>query len=182
MITRGLVDAEHHTFLISAADTDPTETYSEGQVFDAGNNLISVHTGIAYGPVNVILEQLSGDDDMFLNGGPAIDLDAWDNVEEVHVVCRQPMLFITLSNEIVEEFGELTSPIGARCFRIATRGRAEHWDMDVDSATEDYLIQTSARWQPVDDPRDQSHRRCVARRTLNRRLPTTLTGTPVLKE
>lgn len=142
MITRGLVDAEHHTFLISAADTDPTETYSEGQVFDAGNNLISVHTGIAYGPVNVTLEQLSGDDDMFLNGGPAIDLDAWDNVEEVHVVCRQPMLFITLSNEIVEEFGELTSPIGARCFRIATRGRAEHWDMDVDSATEDYLIQT----------------------------------------
>ena len=142
MTITGLISAGHHTFLISAADSDPTDTYTTGQVFDAGNNLISVHTGIAYGPVNVTLELLSGEDHIFENGGPYIDLDAFDNIEEVTVVCREPMLFITLENEIVEEFGELTSPNGARHFRIATRGRAKHWDLDVDTPNEDYLIQT----------------------------------------
>ncbi|MBD0862617.1 hypothetical protein IA539_15565 [Gordonia sp. zg691] len=136
------VDVSHHSFLISGQEIDPTATYAQGSVFDAGDNLIAVHTGIASGPVAVVIERF--DDDPLLDTGvPPIDLSAWENVDEVTVPCRTEMWVITLDGEIVSAFGVFgPSSSGTRTFRIAVRGRASNWDSIVDEPTEDYLVQT----------------------------------------
>ncbi|OAK56239.1 hypothetical protein [Rhodococcoides kyotonense] len=68
----GNVAVSYHTFLISGRDTDPTETYSSGSVVEAGNDLISVRTGIASGPVSVTVERFDGDP-ILESGVPPID-------------------------------------------------------------------------------------------------------------
>ncbi len=135
------------------------ETFCEGAECDTSFTKVAASpalpSGIAYGTVNATLELLSSEDHIFENGGPYIDLDAWDNFEEVTVVCREPMLVITLENEIVEEFGELTSPNGARHFRIATRGRATHWDLDVDTPYRGLPHSNLAHWKPAKNPKSK---------------------------
>lgn len=133
---------EHHAFLTSAADTDPPGgAVTTGTVFDARNNLTSVHTGIAHSHVNATLNYCPAK----ITPSKVAGLHRFrriGNVEEVTVACRELMLFVALKNEIVEGFGTLTTPQGARHLCISTRDRTTHWELDVDRPTEDALIQT----------------------------------------
>lgn len=144
----GTVEVSHHLFLISGTDIDPTATYSHGSVFDAGNNLISVHTGIASGPVEVTVERFDGDP-LLESGTLPTDDSAWESIDEVTVPSQVDMCFITLNGEIIDSLGAFVAPpSGARSFRVCARGRASNWDMIVDEPTERYLVQT---W-PSDGP------------------------------
>lgn len=148
-VSSNVVDVSYHSFLISGPEIDPTATYTQGSVFDAGDNLVSVHTGIASGPVAVVIERFDGDP-LLETGVPPIDLSEWENVDEVTVPCRTDMWVITLDGEIVSEFGVFEpSASSTRTFRIAVRGRASNWDLIVDEPTEDYLIQT---WSTSSSP------------------------------
>lgn len=141
-MTSGDIAVSYHAFLISGLDTDPTETYTRGSVFEAGNDLISVRTGIASGPATVTVERFEGDP-ILETGVPPIDESQWESIDEVTIPCRTEMWFITLDGEVLDLFGSFSgSRIGTRTFRIAARGRAENWDMIVDEPTEHYLIQT----------------------------------------
>lgn len=132
----------YHTFLISGRDADPTDTYSSGSVFEVGNDLISVRTGIASGPVSVTVERFDGDS-ILETGVPPIDESQWESIEEVTIPCKAEMWFITLDGEVLDRFGSFEgSRIGTRTFRIAVRGRAANWDMIVDEPIEHYLVQT----------------------------------------
>lgn len=136
------VDVSYHSFLISGPEIDPTATYTQGSVFDAGNDLISVHTGIASGPVELVIERFNGDP-ILETGTPPIDLSAWESIDEVTVPSRTDMWIITVDGDVVSEFGAFEpSRSGTRTFRIAVRGRASNWDMIVDRPTERYLVQT----------------------------------------
>jgi len=163
------VEADHHQFTLGERHADTLAVAVECSLFDAGSDFLTVHTGIAYGPVSIGVEVLGDQPESTL-------FEDWENVAEC-TISASALCVMTLQGEPVEDFTELTvlDP-GRYRVRVHARGRDANWDMDVAEPSEDYLVQL---W-PV--PRVQGFVRLKKTDTawseVDPELPSALTPTP----
>lgn len=129
------IDVDHHQFFLCAMDADPTSVSSRGDVFDSGDNLVAVHTGIASGPAQISLSALMEP--------AADDFDSWDNVNQATLAVNQPLVVLTTLGDVESALGTVETPhAGYLTVRVSVRGRATNWDLNVEEPSEEYLIET----------------------------------------
>ncbi|MGB6183307.1 MAG: transposase [Rhodococcus sp. (in: high G+C Gram-positive bacteria)] len=131
----GTVEADHHQFVIGSRAAETYEPTVTGSVMEIGANFVTVMTGIAYGPVNVTVDELDGDP-----GEPDPDSE-WDVVEQATVKVTTSFRVLTLGGDTVKGMPALSIVKGLNMFRVSARGRDSNWDLTVTDPTEAYLIQ-----------------------------------------
>ncbi|MFE7417919.1 hypothetical protein [Rhodococcus sp. NPDC057529] len=181
------VEANHHQFVIGERQADTLAVTVESSLFDAGRDFLTVHTGVANGPVSIGIEILGDQPESTL-------FEDWENVAEC-TISTSALCVMTLQGEPVEDFTDLAVvDVGRYRVRVHARGRDVNWDMDVAEPTEDYLVQlwpvarvqgfvrlkkTDTAWSEV-DPELPIAAPAVARESVQAPNPQAL-GRPKLK-
>ncbi|UOT01581.1 hypothetical protein MPY17_21550 [Rhodococcus opacus] len=128
------VEADHHQFTIGERQADTLAVAVESSSSTQVVNFLTVHTGVAYGPVSIGVEILGDQPESTL-------FEDWENVAEC-TIRASTLCVMTLQGEPVEDITELTGvDPGKFRVRVHARGRDLNWDMDVAEPTEDYLVQ-----------------------------------------
>lgn len=135
MTTWTTLDVDYHQFSLVASPLEPGPSVSVGELFDASDNCILVHTGVATGPVRIGVERLEQ--------APPVAIDSsWENSAEVSIVVGAELTFLTALGDSTDDVITLPPPAsGFLGIRVSARGRGSHWDQDVHEPTEDYLFQ-----------------------------------------
>lgn len=133
----GTVQVDHHQFLLTTTDADPTDVTAEGALIWTGPGFVAVLTGIAYGPATVVLDISATN----------VELSAWEAVEETVIDAATDLRLMTLGGDVIAEFAP--TPAGRYRVRVHARGRDAQWDLDVTEPTEHYLLQVSPTMDPT---------------------------------
>ncbi|MFD3431306.1 hypothetical protein [Nocardia fluminea] len=130
MSETGTVQVDHHQFLLSTTDADPTDVTAEGTLIWTGPGFVCVLTGIANGPATLILDSTAYTEVGFEN---------WEAIEETVIEADSPLQVMGLDGDLAEHFDAIAA--GRYRVRVHARGRDTHFDLGVTEPTETYLIQ-----------------------------------------
>ncbi|MEV4158200.1 hypothetical protein AB0J48_34760 [Nocardia salmonicida] len=130
MSETGTVQVDHHQFLLSTIDADPTDATAEGTLIWTGPGFVCVLTGIANGPATLILD---------CTADTELRFDDWEAIEETVIETDSPLQVMSLDGDLTEHF--LAIAAGRYRVRVHARGRDTHFDLGVTEPTETYLIQ-----------------------------------------
>jgi hypothetical protein len=139
----GIVEADHHQFVVGSPSAETYEPAVTGSVIEVGRNFVTVMTGVAYGPVSVTVEALTADP-----GEPGSG-DEWEVIEEATIKVSTPFRVITLDGDVAQDFPALSITKGLNTFRVSARGRDASPDQTVTAPTESYLVQVWKVTQPA---------------------------------
>ncbi|OZE90988.1 hypothetical protein CH298_07445 [Rhodococcoides fascians] len=139
----GIVDADHHQFVVGSQSAETYEPAVTGSVMEVGRNFVTVMTGVAYGPVSVTVELLTT-----APGDPGAEVE-WEVIEEATIRVSKPFRVITLDGEISQDFPALSITKGLNTFRVSARGRDASPDQTVTAPTESYLVEVWKVTQPA---------------------------------
>ncbi|MCZ4518095.1 transposase [Rhodococcus ruber] len=143
MTHSGIVEADHHQFVVGSPSAETYEPAATGSVMEVGRNFVTVMTGVAYGPVSVTVELLTT-----APGGPGAEVE-WEVIEEATIKVSKPFRVITLDGEVAQDFPVLSIVKGLNTFRVSARGRDVSPDQTVTAPTESYLVQVWKVTQPA---------------------------------
>lgn len=143
MTYSGIVDTDHHQFVVGSQSAETYEPAVTGSVMEVGRNFVTVMTGAAYGPVSVTVELLTT-----APGDPGAEVE-WEVIEEATIKVSKPFRVITLDGEIAQDFPALPITKGLNTFRVSARGRDANPGMIVAEPTELYLVQVWKVTQPA---------------------------------
>ncbi|MHC3370815.1 hypothetical protein AAI421_28435 (plasmid) [Rhodococcus aetherivorans] len=131
MHTSGLVQVDHHQFVLGEPETETLDPASHGTLIEVGDGFVAFYSGIAYGPVRVQVE--------LLDHAPTDRADdGWEVIEETTVTAAKPMVVSALDGTVSATIDPV--PPGTYHVRAHARGRDRHYGLDVDQPHEDYLI------------------------------------------
>ncbi|MEV0334484.1 hypothetical protein [Nocardia sp. NPDC050717] len=138
MTEYGTVQVEHHQFLISTTDADPTDVAAEGTLIWTGPGFVSILTGIACGPATLILDPAAES---------VVELGGWEAVEETVIEADASLQVMTIGGDLVDTFGAIAA--GRYRVRVHARGRDTHYDLVVTEPREEYLVQLTTTSEVV---------------------------------
>lgn len=135
----GTVFADHAQFTVGAIDADTLAVTAEGKLLETGPGFITVITGVAYGPVNLLIE--------LLDTAPGADDDhTWEVIEEASIESRSELHVMRMDGELAQQFSPL--PPGTYRVRASARGRDRQRGMEVSEPTEDHRLRIWATTAP----------------------------------
>ncbi|MGF0310352.1 hypothetical protein [Rhodococcus sp. IEGM1428] len=135
MTTWTTVDVDYHLFSLAAAHSEPVPPGALGELIDASDNCIHVHTGIASGPVRVAVDVLAQ--------APAVEIDgSWEDAAEVSIAVDATLTFVSALGYVGTDATTVSPPVsGFLGVRVSSIGRGTHRDSDVSEPVEDYLFE-----------------------------------------
>lgn len=142
MTHSGIVEADHHQFVVGSQSAETYEPAVTGSVMEVGRNFVTVMTGVAYGPVSLTVELLTT-----APGDPGAEVE-WEVIEEATIKVSKPFRILTLDGEIAQDFPVLPITKGLNSFRVSARGRDVNPGLIVTEPTELYLVQVWKVTQP----------------------------------
>lgn len=144
MTETGTVQVDHHQFLLTTVDADPTDVTEEGNLIWTGPGFIAILTGIAYGPATVTVDTVAEQSKASLEG--------WEVVEETIIAAPTELHLMSLDGRLAPGFTPI--PPGRYRLQVHAIGRGTHADRDVTEPVESYCLSLSSTTEPGGGIRD----------------------------
>ncbi len=130
---QGVVEIEYRHFTLAHPETDTTSVTTRSHLVDLGAGFVTVHTGIANGPVLLSVD--------LVERRPESNIARWDLVTECSIDVQFPLSVITATGNVPDDFAEMSHiSAGTYGLRVHCQRQAENADATTDTVSEKYLL------------------------------------------